>query len=302
MEYWSLTKELTIYIYGAAQLGKEILDDLIEAGYSIAAMIDNRYEQLQISYSIPVISPDDNILKNNARDSAIIITLQNGMIHEAIAQKYAAIGISKIVFCPFGKMLSVERKHQMRFAYYEIVTARNFDVKIPSVLFKETSDNRIIINDNYTDAISFYANVEDLFITGEENRYSRKKSSNNTRRLFLAGKKAIEFDEYRDLFFHLRSGDANIENTQKYLLFSGREDEHEQINLLEDRKKLYAFYEEAQRLDPSFFIDSPIECAIQSRKICIIDGYHRFFYLFVNGYTYVPVIMSKQDYLLLMEH
>ena len=300
MEYWNLTRDLSIYIYGAAQLGREIYNDLTEAGYSVNALVDIRYEQLQDCFPVSVISPDDNKIKINVENSAIIVALQNGMIHESIAETYVAAGVSKIVFCPLGKLLSIERKHQMRFAYYEIVTARNFSVKIPSIQVSTAMQDikdESVINDFYSNAVSFYMDVNSLHITSEENRYSRNKQTNNSRRSLLAGKKAIEFDEYRELFSHLRAGDANVENTKEYLLFSGRENKDEQISLLEDRKRLYKIYEEAKKSDPAFFIDSPIECSIQNGKVCIIDGYHRFFYLLVNGYSRIPVIMSKQDYL-----
>lgn len=291
--FFTLSKQTKIMIYGTGVGGVAINRSLSKQGYRVYCFIDKRAEELKCVDGIRVV--DLHYFVNNAQppNAVVIISLQNALIHDDVAKELQDIGFSNIIFFP--KNLDRSYMRMMRIVWLKIqmydyenlgnipkYSQRGFDFLFESnthiALFVPKSDLRMKTMDMMRDSISAELN-EDLQLWEE-----------------YAGKEIQEITPYSQLFDYLEG--KTCDRPDKYLRgkLKQRKKEAEDA-LLDDRQRMYEDYKNALKYDPDMFLMAPIkvECG-GSHRLFIIDGMHRALFLVRSGYDCLPVLMSKSDY------
>lgn len=284
---FTITKESSIIIYGAGDKAKTLSSKLIESGYKVCFFIDKNVKGS--IYNIPVFDVEEAVHSiNKASEYILIITLNDGSKHFEIAKQFNSYGITNIVYLPFENTCSLVSKRELRFTYKEVVINYNFNVTCPNYNESHLTVSKYnVINDNYKDSIVLWYPLDKLYCVKDN----------------LLAKDFIEYVELFSVLKEIAEKRTTLsEAMQKYyskiypyMIFNGRTTKSECERLLKNRLDLYNFYLNAEKYDPSFFTDSPVEVEIRGKNVYVIDGYHRLHFLMMQGYKYIPIIVNKQE-------
>lgn len=226
----------------------------------------------------------------------IIICLQNGMLHDEVAQALYDEGMQKIIYLPMQMNRSLYVLNMYR-RVYQLVKAFQYESIDRIPLYRVKRNSPFIMIDEWGDKISFWCSVRYL-CSADYSMIMRdmpKRSDTAKSKLLEYADVSVQMNRpYIELFKWLNGKDADID---LYLTFMGRISDKEKELLLEDRKKLYKIYEEAFRYNMSFFTTSP-SCGIWNSRgyFNIEDGKHRIHYLYSKGYRRMPVVVSIGDF------
>ena len=99
-ETFNLDETSKVFIYGCGIVGKEAADKLPACIPNIKGYIDRNAKNIKIFENYPVYDLDS--LKDvYEKDDVVIITLNNGLEHEKVAQAlFSQCGINKILYIP----------------------------------------------------------------------------------------------------------------------------------------------------------------------------------------------------------
>lgn len=288
---FDLKTEYDIVIYGAGETGKNVAKNLTLNGFRIIAILDQNVNEILDMKSIPVIKPDEFIPKKPS-NTVLIITLNNGAVHEKIAEKlYSRVEIEKIIFLPMTITMSDEKKRLLRRAYTNIMYGVTDIKSIP--IFENEEKKYRLIDDTGVVGVSLWYPIEKLYTIADiKNRDVSYWNQNSG--LFL-DKPVMELQAYRDLFLYLQNGVGDIsEYLKEQGCLAGRNKEE----VIQDRKLLYALYKKELEYGNNFFTESPCKVVWddKNKKLCIEDGLHRMYFLISQGFKEVPVFMSTDDY------
>lgn len=273
-----------IFIYGASNKCQRLVKKLNQSRFHIEAIIDKNYKNINIpNCKVVGVEKAIEIIReiSNKEKIVIIIALNDGLKHDKIAELFLDIGVEYIVFIPIYMNITQSDKSLYRLCYYEIVENGFMESEIPSCRGKVLNSNCHIINDKYKNHISLWINVECLFYN--DNIMNKVMS-------------VTECESYKSLFKNIRRKTKSLCAYKSYLDFQKIYNEENQKKMIANRRVLYECYQSKLKYEPSFFVDSPSVVEYQDDKLIVIDGNHRLHYLYQQGYDYVPVIMSKEDF------
>ena len=148
-----------------------------------------------------------------------------------------------------------------------------------------------------------YFSMDELYVLGhfEEQGKTLKHPQNKQDCMRILGMRAIEVPFYQELFDALKRGQDNLESVKNYMHFFNRMERVDQEKLWTSRKNMYIYYKYALKNEMSFFEDSPIRCRLDDGKMCVIDGFHRLFFLLSEDFTKVPIVTTKEDFKIVRE-
>lgn len=287
---YRLDRNNKIFVYGAGPIGQGLVCALLDKGYDVGAFIDKS----DVGAPCPVLRFEEYLERWANSDDRVIVTLNNGLLHDKIAAEVYKKGITHIIFLPIQTRISTFDRQQLRYAYIQVVNHHNFTTDIPEYCLRE--GKYTVIRDYGDDYISFICPLQELYVgcTHADDRYFQSSSGRVLWKYYQ--KKASDFKPYVNLFECLEEGEYIGEKLHEYMTINNRTTDKEKRQLFCDRQQLYHIYIEAMGKDISFFGDAPIQCYYCNEKIMIVNGYHRFFFLLSRGFKEAPILLNKQDY------
>lgn len=276
---YKIDKSSEIFFYGYSQfdlvVDKYIL--MLSSGYNIRGFIDKRARE--IGGRVPCMLMGEFISKNRGNtDVVIIILLQNGMQHEKIAESFFDEGYKKILFLPADMDTLNKTKMYAKYnAFLEGEYNELCDIPEVNIVLEKEGKIRQIVKQGgawYT----CYVPTEIL--------YSYKDTT-------VYGDEDILFClPYKELYDFLT---GKLEACSDYLAFM---EKHDGEAFLEDRRKLFKYYEYERTLGMDYFVETAAYVSWNERGYFnIIDGHHRVAYLAYMGYRQIPVRIKEGDFI-----
>lgn len=281
---FQLNKTSNLIIYGAGTRAYECYRYLIGKNFNVRFIVDKEPDNVEKKFKCPVVRLCD-VPWEKLCNPILFICLQNGLLHDEIADELYKIGINQIIFLPTSKKYLHD--DAMLYCYRKLLEQDwNVDISIPNydeMLIKNSTP--YIINDDGA-MITCWATMEYIF--------SSSQLCDKELEIFF-NKHISCLEPYLTLFGYFNGEECY---PYDYLRIFRGNDNIEQERLLRDRVKLWNVYEEKNNIDPLYFIyAAPFAIWSEEKKhFKIIDGHHRAAYLFSKGWYNIPIRISKQDY------
>lgn len=296
-------KESKIVVYGAGPMAVLWAEKAVRRGFTIRLFIDRDACYIKNVNNIPVIPLE---LYNNIanEDDIVIIMLQNVMWHQQIVEQLQKSGVIKVIFFPMRvSRKNMEQVFCLRRKYNECIKFEFDDsLKVPILYDDKTydKDEGIIWEDKKY--VIVWAPTELCYSVqryGEGNIWKGDVTEESIElgKKYLYDKSLFALRPYWELFSFLK---GKATDCSMYLRINGEEGHIRKRNnkeLLKDRNRLVDFFKEEICKGNEFFEQSPASAGIGNRgKIVIYDGAHRCIFLIDNGYWWIPVCLSNNDY------
>ena len=317
-ETFNLDETSKVFIYGCGTVGKEAADKLPACIPNIKGYIDRNAKNIKIFENYPVY--DLETLKDvYEKDDVVIITLNNGLEHEKVAQSlFSAYGINKILYIPMHvqstyldrlKLLELYKK----FFTFDFKKIEDIPVYSPQEKF---SDEKII---NATNGwVYFWCPICYIYDYWDYIEIDVKELINNSRyanflNWFLKASmersdfyKLVKFKEmkydprYISLYKWIEDDSADVTPYLKglkylYLLNPLINNTDPQLHLAH-RRELKKVLEDALKYDVNFFTNVPATAYWGEEFFIIQDGRHRTHFLISRGYDRVPIRVTIKDF------
>lgn len=293
------SKDLKIILYGVNYYSEKLFESLTNAGYTVIAYFDRRYEELNGKCPVPVYGLEKHPFADlDKTNFFVVIMLQNAMQHEAIAMELLRQDFHKVLFAPMKSRLEQGAASTFRDQYNMLISGL-FQMlwEIPlleeTIFQSEIDPVHSIIRDEknfkivWCPAELVYTNPAKLYKTSENLRY--------------ASIPLFSFVPYVRMFEYLQ---GKGEEPQQYL------DEYgvnscKYTNSLTDaavvlqRSDLLSIYKNALNKGMDFFISSapPAEFSPKFGVFNLLDGQHRSLFLVMQEFRYIPIRISQRDYI-----
>lgn len=291
--YFDLDCNSNIWIYGAGEKGKEYCIELQKQGYKVVGFLDEHLNETEKICGLCIYHLGNFVCTDKDR-AIIILSLRNGMEQERVAKELVKLGFNKLLYLPMKMEQSLFDRRMYRENYARLCCYNFANIKkVP--LYSKNDTNIIVINKS-NGKISFWCPIVWLHSFLEcENEIKKRWKIDIDISNYYRDKRIEEIYSYRRLFCFLEKGEADISDYMKML---GRITEEQQKSFIEDRKELYAVFEQAYKYDMSFFTDSPSLCTWNNNGYFnMYDGMHRAQYLMSKGYREVPILVTEKDFL-----
>lgn len=288
-----LEKNQYIVIYGYTERGINVKKILQKEGFSNLLFIDQRV----------VDSTDDIVMSflefrsvygdENRENVTIFISLQNAVEHQNIAEKFFENGYSKIIFLPANPRCNEKNAAVMRCYYNKLIRGIvHLTERIPDYreIVEETAlfINRGLIEDE-NDYVKLWMHFSNIFVNKSQTHVIDLHKE-------YYGKCLAVVDHYQAIFTYFEKGEES-KALEKYISAQGymNSDGSFLMDKIEDRYKLWCLYKDELNRGMSFFISSaPEVIANEQGGFNICDGLHRAIFLFMKGFSYLPVKMKKE--------
>lgn len=289
-DIYKMKKSDEIYLYGINQVSVNAYYNMIKQGYNVRGIIDQR-----ANFSEPMYISKEQFFydsKDNERIN-IIICLNDGMNHDAVAEDFFKNGIIKILFLPMKENFTFEMASYYRKSYIKFLDGEYENINIP--LYRKFKKKLFeVVAENKKSVIFLcpfdYIRVDKRVFTRKQNdlSFELKEEIKKYINCYIG-----EFDLYLNLWRYISGENVNCD---KYFLFH-RKNENERKKLLENRRELYTLFDNNFKKNFQFFYDSPASVLWNDEGFCtVIDGLHRICFLYLKGINYFPVKIIKDDF------
>lgn len=295
MNIFKLDKNTSIYLYGAAAIGSIIYNNLTKSGYKVSGFIDNRADELDDYYGLPVYKLDEF---DKDAESLIVVAVKNVFEHEQIVKRITKQGYYNIIYKPKAVLNNCGTEEDLVLsALYDAMLDGNitdvykirktykaniYEYQDYSVI-KEYDNGEIIAKipiefiytNNYDTAFSRWGNLSIMaFFTHVQ--FFR----------YMLGDKDSSTEYYVDTFC-TESAPKGVKITQKW-----------KENVVRNRSMILENMNLASELDPDFFIRNAPEAEWNEKGYFnLTSGKHRAAFFAAKQYKYVPLKISKNDYI-----
>lgn len=309
MNNYKLNKKNKYIVYGAAFMGKLVLDGMKKAGYSVSAFLDKRAERLKEVDGIKIYDPDK--YENEDKENTIIIVAITNVFEQPQVAAYLQKKGYKKIICKMSadnhyKSQDIKKIYDV----YEMILAgainENIELtelteKCQDIYFEDHAlikkiDERQVVA--YVPVeLCFIGNVympDDLWGKNEECEESDTfviYSQSRIIELFKAFEGSEHevknaMDNFRDYFF---------KNPGRYYSFPRTEQGFQ--DFISNRYEIYVRMSQLLNQGMDFFIQVPVEAKWNEKGYFnISDGMHRICFFAAKGLRYIPTKMSVSDY------
>lgn len=295
---YSISTKSKIILYGAATIGVLTYRNLTKRGYEVEAFIDQRADEIKSLYDRPVYKPDSDCLyRGLEKDTIIIITVKNVFAHESIYQFLSKLGYTKIIYKPYNCLIGEGTPETLAISdVYDSIITDHFSIEIKDIpiakknTFFQEKDFAIIEEKN--ESFVAYVPIELVFTNygDKENDWVDIPICALYPHIqfftYLAGNQNSNIDDYVKYCIDSakKVGNVNITESWKRNVISNR------INVFEQMRT-------ALDIDPKFFVrNAPKAKWNENGYYNLLSGKHRSTFLISQGFSYIPLIITKEDY------
>lgn len=293
MHMFSVSKQNTFFLYGAATIGTIISDGLMAAGYKVKGFIDRRADEIISIHHLPVYAPNDTEIP---RDAVIIVAVKNVWEHSRIANDLVAYGFCNIIYRPLSVLKGNEEDPwQIINQAYDCIEKKMFckleQMKIPQTLQRvEIILNQASILEERGEQIVSYIPVSMLFTDKKQGMPQLPVLGllpHMEMVKYILGKPSLGYEKYLEYCMTAARRTADFKLTDAW-----------KDNVIRNRLEVFLQMNHSYQLDQDYFIRSAPKVVWNSEFGCfhLCSGKHRAAFLAGKGDYYIPVCMSKEDY------
>lgn len=302
-------RDKRILIYGAGDKGSRVLDVLTGENITVEAFVDKRAQSYQGFHGRPVYSLESLRGLEKKDECVIIVTVKNAYIHNQIAERLKEMGFYNLIFMPIyvlkgGKdnriLNAVMRANsdltdQSRFPSGEIPSVEIEDLSVlpRADLFIELSEEKV---KTYVPAELLHMPL--AFQSAWRVSEQDKKINHNMLISYYAVYMYEEFtkgvitEDKRGLGAYLaEAAETSRRNGMPV-------DQAWKDNFISGKLMVFQSMRNQLALHPEFFRENCAEVTFGKPSHFRVNGTgkNRISFLLSQGYQYVPVIMSREDY------
>lgn len=295
---FDINRDSYIVIYGAGPIGERVCKSLITSNYNVKCIIDRDAHNKKHLAGVPVICIEDICDEvYYSKDIVVIVCLQNGVHHQAIASEvFLKLKTKHILYLPSKRTRSSEEFRRLQMAYTDILNKRYETlIAIPDYRVLHEPFNVISLNEHY---ISFFCPVKyiktaPLGVGYDKYEIDQEKAKQVTQFFDAYISDNYAYFELFDWCFGKSEYPATYLLTKK--IYTPDLDEKEYLC---HRKELVSIFKYSFTEDVDFFSFSPSECYLTPEKneIYMMDGTHRACFLIYMGIDKVPILLTSNDY------
>lgn len=295
-----LTKEVSIVIYGAGEVGTLCAQALLSKGYHVIAALDQSRENENLIEEIPIFRFGNEGFSNKEKHELIvIICLADGMLHKKVADVLYQNGYNYIVFLPMCHSLAPKRKTELTELYNQVLVASErledslYEVRdYECYAFPELCASNGIISED-SESYTVYIGMELLFTESIE---------------LWEGDKTKFFakEEYKDKNIAAQYRNENLwdffasrtDSCEEYFKgFYKEKTSEERLKELKKREALYKVFQSEYDRGWDFFVQAaPFVKRNSKHYFNLMGGHNRTTFLLSKGHTFFPVRMQKQEF------
>lgn len=301
---FDINKNTPIILYGYSTRGVPVYEQMKTAGYDVKGFFDRNAVKLRKGGQENIWTVEE--YGNREKEAVVIvICFENAIEQNKVAEFLYKNGFYKTVYLPMGMEYRQSAARQMREVYNFLLEERYELLKeIPEYeeLHAESNAGNIIKKDNgrYTVWMPIEYVYTDNVIRIP---YAEEKQKNQEFIHFVHEYMDIPLymnHIYLSLYrFFLGQGELD----ENYFRFQDLEDRKEDFEpykarLLKDRYQLFCIFDQEFNRGDAFFVDSAPR-AVWNEKgyFNLTDGHHRSAFLYVMGYTSLPIVITENDYI-----
>ncbi|MBD5522958.1 MAG: hypothetical protein HDR04_00780 [Lachnospiraceae bacterium] len=289
---YRLDKGKTIGIYGYTPNGIRIKKYLEQNGFNDIVFID---KYVQGKTEIKIYSADQ-IGDMAQMDITVIISLQNAIAHQNIAEHIFAAGINRVIFLPASFRGKINQMNNMRKIYNLLIAnSYRFDEPIPFYdellpIYSIRAENGIIDQNNAE--TTFWMKTQNIFVNNARQQVV-------TENIKYYGRSLAAAVHYQALFEYYEKG-IDGRNLREYLSaqnYLDKQGEYIKEKIL-DRYQLWHMYKRELNRGMDFFIASAPKVVMNDRGgLNITDGLHRCIFLYLQNLAFIPVKMDTDEFI-----
>lgn len=287
-----------ILIYGAASYGKRIYERFMENGYEVAGFVDKRADEVTEFMGLKVINPESSL--DAYEDAVLFVAVKNVFEHSNIVKYLLTRGLHKIIYRSYAVLTGLGNDAQKRInRVYSLIDEDSFSeiMSIPAVYEENIFEKR----DN---AVVWESDEEMVAKIPWQSVFTNRKKENSS---IWSSVNVAQLIPHIAFFSYLL-GNAE-EGAEEYLDFcekAARRQEGIAIterwkeNVIRNRKTVFQQMNLAYELEPAFFVDNAPTAEWNAQIHCfnLKSGKHRAAFLIAKGNKYIPLRISKNDYVL----
>lgn len=295
---YTLRKQDHILLYGAATTGAILYANLTNAGYQVAAFIDQRAYEIDTYYGLPVwdVATAGRYAKQFA--AVVIVAIKNVFEHERVAGGLWDAGFEKIIFRPYRSVCGeeTEAEHMLNTAYDQIIRRDGITTvpPCPVVIGREQKmlKDRAVIFDqgDYVTANIFAPYVFTDKYEDQEIRWGDIPCLGLLPHLGLFdvfnGNLNLNYAEYMNYCRQAAEESGGIITSEAW-----------EASVYQNRMDVFNHMEYSWEHDRDFFTRNAVEGIYNPKGYFNIrSGKHRITYMLAKGSRYLPLRIKKEDY------
>ncbi len=277
-----------IVIYGGGERTEKYMPYLETLGKLVDLIIDQNPKQIQKIFPYRKVVKLADTTKSDYENAMVIIALQNGMLHDEVAERIYKKGCNRILFLPTLETYLLGGEMQKCYcSFLEMDFSEETEIPYYEEMQEGLKENNIILgNEN---RLTGWISKEFVFGVEKNTRWFTTSYE-----LYL-DRNISCLVPYITLFRYISNESTNVPAV--YLNQFRPGDPAAQKKLLEDRYKLWCVYEEKMNRSPEYFLQAPPTAHWnENGYFNIEDGHHRSTYLMLKGWYEFPLRVSKKDY------
>lgn len=222
------------------------------------------------------------------QDAIWFLAFQNARRHKEFAVKLHELGINKIIFLPTDEAVNWKEAIRIRQIYnYLLYGEAEEGLQVPfyDEIAKRSIDTANAVISEACGMTTFYARMEAIFVN---NLYKKCSKSGHAISLPLVG-------HYRSMFEKMAGQDAEESDYQEYC----EEQRFTKENYEEktfDRYQLYCLFKKNINRGEFFSASASIVAGNKNGVFHIKEGLHRVVFLMMQGWSYIPVMISTKEF------
>lgn len=293
-----LRKTDHILLYGAATTGAILHANLTKAGYCVAAFIDQRADEIDSYYGLPVWNIAAAGCYAEKQAAVVIIAVKNVFEHERIAGNLWDAGFEKIIYRPYRSVCGneTEADHMLNAVYDQIIDRDGITEvsPCPAVMGREQQplkDHAIILDRG--DYVT--ANIPAPYVFTD--KYENQETLWGDipclgllphRALFdvFNGKWNPDYVEYMNYCRQAAERCGGIVTSEAW-----------EASVYQNRIDVFNHMQYSWEHNRDFFIKNAVEGVYNPKGYFNIrSGKHRIAYMLTKGSRYIPLKINKKDY------
>lgn len=283
MSTYTISKEDTMLIYGAAYYGRDILMHLLSMGYRVDAFLDKRAEELNSVQELRCYLPE-NYPKDRSKCVVIIATSNPG----SVAENLYKLGYCKLIYNAYGGKQERSLK-VIGDAFEAIVQERSIPSDLPFYVtsMNERFQNGAFIREENSRVIACVP--ADLLFVTDNNSYQHL------------------YAKYAELLRYIKAFDLQEESEISVINEYSELPEFEKTigsksTLSPEERRTYTqsrinYFSMRLQEDPEWFSAHPIMIDFHEKKFIVQDScLFQLFFLISRGIQRIPASFAKEAY------
>lgn len=269
-----------IFLWGNTSFAYKIYNNLLNDGIETSGIIEKNNTTIK---ELPIYTLNEIEDKYSKTEVIFVLCLKSSLNQEKLAEEIYKEGYHNIIFIPLT-LSNAASTHHMRTNYEQLLYGdiKNLIFPIYDLFVMDDLEYRIV--KYFRSDIEIVINIKYIRTFYRDNVIDEL--------LCFRDRPIAEYDCLNELYDYFYNGGIYPKNYMQFYMNGTKDD-----SFLVDRKQLFETFKNGYELcGMSFFESIPIPVELKENGLNITDGMHRASFLFKEGFSMIPVILSISDF------